>query len=249
MLPFIAVLPSISWAQSPDEVKVKLALASALQKHRVSSAAPSKAKTAPSCNCPFCGCACTCTATGCSCPNCGTSVVKGKGVKGCACGANCTCTAGECGDPNCPTYQVYARSNYLAPGPGEQLLYDIAYSRAVKNSEPLLVWVGETCPSCQRQWTEYVHANLSEFDSNTGVYNGPGVKVCRPDGLGGMSVVATLDGIPTKTAVQTALQGVQQAQQVTQPACQPIFRPIPMMMPMMGGCMGGFCGGGGGGGC
>lgn len=169
------------------------------------------------------------------------------------CGANCTCTAGECGDPNCPTV---VRSGYstLPTGeaaPGDWLMYKIGYNKALNANKPLLVWVGETCVSCESQWTQYVHCRVSMFDSSitqnpiTNPYTGPGVLVMKPDGNGGMTIVGKLEGIPALSSVQADLQGVQQTQQVQQ-AFQPVFRPMPTMMPMMGGfCGGGGCAGGG----
>lgn len=172
----------------------------------------------------------------------------------CSCGENCTCTAGECGSDGCPALTT---STYAQPGPGEWVVWNIQYERAVKSNKPLLTWVGETCPACQEQWGEFVHAYLSEFDSPAGNYQGPGVVLCKPDGLGGMDRVGTLGGIPTRQSVD-ALAGltvntVSWNQQPVRYVQTPTFVPAPMFqpMPMMsyfggggGACMGGCCAGG-----
>lgn len=156
---------------------------------------------------------------------------EAKGV--CACGAKCDCKNGECGDANCPSLKV------SSPGPLEWAVYLAQYNRALSANKPLLIWVGETCPACESAWSEYVHARLSDYHDETG----PEVIVAKPDGLGGMSVVGRLDGIPKKDQVTGLIQGVQ-SRAVT-PAAPPVFQPTPMMLMMGGfggGCAGGCCG-------
>lgn len=179
---------------------------------------------------------------------------KNKSPCGCT---SCTCAAGECGDLFCPANaRTTTRSNYpTAPGALEWQLYLLQYQKAVKAGKPLLIWVGETCPACESNWSEWVHARLSDYNGETG----PEVIVAKPDGLGGMSILSRLDGIPSHNAIAALLESRPQATQAGAVA-MPVLRPMPMMMPMMGGCgpmgcgpmMGGFGGGmmmGGGGGC
>lgn len=175
------------------------------------------------------------------------------------CRINCSCKAGECGAPNCPSLvrSGYSTSPMGEAAPGDWLMYKLGYDRAIRDSKPLLVWVGETCSSCENQWTQYIHCRVSTFDSSvtenpvTNPYSGPGVLVMKPDGSGGMTIVSKLEGIPSLTTVQTAL-ATKDGQTAPVTATQlSVFRPIfqPMMMPMMGGFGGGgFCGGGGCGG-
>lgn len=116
----------------------------------------------------------------------------------CACGASCTCTAGECGSPNCPSLRAKKEE---APGPIEWAVYLVQYNKAVSQNKPFLIWVGEVCRPCEAKWTEFVHAHLTDYDGELG----PKVIVGKPDGLGGLSLVARLDGIPTKAQVDAAL--------------------------------------------
>ena len=187
------------------------------------------------------------------------AAVQAKPAKNldCPCGATCTCTAGECGSPNCPSLR--AKKTAEAPGPIEWLAYKLAYSTAVREHKPLLIWVGETCPACEAEWGEYVHARLSEYDGDTTIYRGPGVIIGRPDGMGGMDKIGTLSGIPTKDAVKTLLAPVPKNPYDDNPhwpyrsvpqAFLPMMPPPMPMMPMGGfGGFGGGFGGGGGGGC
>lgn len=170
---------------------------------------------------------------------------EAKGGCGCSCaerGCNCA-IPGECGDPGC-----CCGRKAKSPGPIEWAIYEAQYNKALKANKPLLIWVGETCPSCESRWTEYVHARLSEYDGKNGTETGPEVILARPDGLGGMTIAGRLDGIPAKTAVDGLLNPAPPPRPVVQFAP----RPIPMMMPMMpmggfgGGMMGGFGVGGGG---
>lgn len=182
---------------------------------------------------------------------------------GCSCGSTCTCQGGECGDPACPTLDPFSirnsRGRKSSPGPIEWAIYEMQYNKAIKENKPLLIWVGETCPACENSWTQYIHARLSEYDGTKGTEKGPEVMVCKPDGLGGMNVLAHLDGIPSKSAVE-AIMSPQQTQTTQIQASIPLNNIIPQQLvfqptfPMMGGCsmgcgmpmMGGFGGFGGG---
>lgn len=189
-----------------------------------------------------CGSSCGCCGSSCACSK---DKETEKGL--CPCGPSCKCTEGECGSVNCPSLKK-------SPGPVEWALYMVQYNKALVDNKPLLVWVGETCPSCERQWTSYIHARLSEYDGTDGVTDtGPEVIIAKPDGLGGMTIAGKLKGIPVLNQVQEILSPKPAFQQ--QSYCTPtVYSPPPMFMmpmPMMGG-FGGFGGGGmmmGGGGC
>lgn len=258
VLLMLAWLPICSAQSDPERVRVQLALAAALQKHASTSTKPPATisvcgKTLYLCDDGTCYCPtpnCKCVDGKCTC---GTATKRPPILGSCKCGVNCPCHAGECGDLGCPT------AHGPKEGIGDVLAYRIGYNRAISQNKPLLVWVGETCPACEAQWTQFVHCRVSKWDSRItdspiAEYDGPGVKILKPDGLGGLTTAGTLDGIPTQLAVTSLLQEKQQA--VTQQAVQQpqlVFRPMPMMpppMPMMP--MGGFGGGmmmGGGGGC
>ena len=215
-------------AQTPQErARLALALAGAGPQ----SPAVQVQKTASPLVCA-CGAGCTCAAGDCGDANCPSTKAK-KASAGCPCGASCTCTAGECGARDCPS------PSKTGPGPWEWAVYQVQYNRAVRQNKPMLIWLGETCPACEEQWTEFVHTRLSEFDSpSRGTEKGPACVVCKPDGLGGMNRLATLNGIPTRAEVDAL---VAEGPVSSTPAVQ-TFRVIPMMRPMM---MGGFGGGGG----
>lgn len=186
------------------------------------------------------------------------AIAKTKAKAGCGCDP-CTCVAGECGSPNCLSLTRVTRSKYPTlkenPGPIEDAAYLIQYNKAIQQNKPLLIWVGETCPSYEQQWTEFVHARLSEYDGKQGAEFGPEVIVGKPDGLGGMDLLSRLNGIPTKNAVDAVVALAKPAEYTnpykTNPhwpyqSVQPMFQPMPMMMPMMGGCDPMGCGFGGG---
>jgi hypothetical protein len=179
------------------------------------------------------------------------ALATGKKPGACDSCVACSCQSGECGDATCPTFRS---SRALRCGdigcppriPGDWLMYKIGYEKAISSNLPLLVWVGETCISCEKQWTEYVHCNISVFDSGVvdaqvTTYLGPGVMVLKPDGLGGMTIVGKLSGIPTKEQVDSALNPLPA---VIQKTAQPRM-PMPMMGGFGGGMMMGGCGGGG----
>ena len=151
----------------------------------------------------------------------------------CPCGENCTCTAGECG---CACGVSVKRS----PGVVEWAIYRVQYEKAIKENKPLLIWVGETCPLCENNWPEFIHARLSEYTDGS---KGPCVIVGKPDGMGGLNRVATINGIPTLPEVNAAVATHTATAQVVQ-RFVPMPPPMPMMMPMMGGFGGGRGGGG-----
>lgn len=176
---------------------------------------------------------------------------------GCLVGAPCVCgTDCACGAARLVVHARPAQAPSERPGPVEWALYRLAYERAVGQNRPLIIWVGETCPSCEASWPEYVHARLSEYDGppyETTPYRGPGVILAKPDGLGGMDRLGTLSGVPSRDQVKALLYPA------PAPAIQDSFgdyhlgtraagvaAPFFLPMPMMGGgCGGGGCGGGG----
>lgn len=174
----------------------------------------------------------------------------------CQCGPNCTCVSGECGDPNCPTAKT-AHTAGQAPGPLEEALYRIQYQKAISQNKPLLIWVGETCPSCEAAWTEVIHARLSEYDGPSGkIEKGPCVIVGKPDGFGGLTRVATLRGIPSKLEIDNLVVAgfVLEDQRRVQHAPSWVIPPAAAMRLVMYGGSGGMptgggFGGGGGGSC
>lgn len=147
----------------------------------------------------------------------------------CTCGPNCQC-------PGCAASKKQPQS----PGPIEWALYMVQYQKALRANKPLLIWVGETCPICEQQWSDYVHARLSEYDMETG----PEVIISKPDGLGGMDLLGRLPGIPKLEAVNNLLSPTVQYKATYQPTF--FMQPMSTMMPMMGGFGGGMIGGGGG---
>lgn len=259
---FLILCSQARSAESSIRARVALALAHSNSSSSANASKITTIKNKADCfcgpNCP-CGPDCPCPATGgfkdpaCKIPMARSSV-------GCSCGASCTCIGGECGDPRCPNIDPFSARNAVkrnrGPGPIEWVIYEAQYNKAIKQNKPLLVWVGETCPSCESTWSQYIHARLSEYDGPKGVETGPEVMICKPDGLGGMNILARLDGIPSKPVVEALLNPSQTQSTSTGSNTlsttipqQLVFRPMsmPMMsMPMMG--MGGFGMGGFGGG-
>lgn len=159
----------------------------------------------------------------------------------CSC-SNCQCTfPGECGSSTCT---CGLNTTAQSPGPLEWVIFEAQYSRALKAQKPLLIWVGETCPACENQWTDYIHARLTEYRGE----KGPEVIVGKPDTLG-FSVVGRFNGIPRREQVAAALGVLTKVSATASPDPLPLFIPqfIPQFIPMMGG--GGGGGGGGGRGC
>lgn len=81
---------------------------------------------------------------------------------------------------------------------------------AIRDSKPLVVWIGYKCPSSAVQVPGMLHHHVSEnewFD-----YKGPGVVVGVPDGKGGLKVAAFIlasDCCATniRAAVENTLRG------------------------------------------
>lgn len=144
---------------------------------------------------------------------------------GCSCGTACACTfPGQCGDPICT----------CGSKPKKPLSFAAGYARAIKENKPLLIWVAQVCPPCEKKMPGYIHVHVKEYQGVSDLVTEPSVVVGQPNGQGGLNRVATIYGCPDDLAAQV--------QAALSPPRQVFLLPPPPPMPMFGG---GFGGGGG----
>lgn len=216
-----AALPAVQKSSALD-ARARAALALAQRKR------PAKKAGCP-CGCS-CGAACQCTSPGqCGDPAC-TCGTKAKKQTACPCGCGCTTCActypAECGNPSCTCGSKLAAKHALT--------LEEAADKAIRQNKPLLVWVAEVCPPCEKKMPGYIHVHVAGYSGYQTTIAEPSVLVAKPDGQGGLNIVKVLPGIPDVRDVQTALA----------PPRQVFLPPPPPPMPMFFGGFGG-CGGGG----
>lgn len=153
---------------------------------------------------------------------------------------DCSCKNNECEISSC----ACATSVTGVADLMEWVLFQVQRGKALSANKPLLVWVGESCPTYERAWVDFVHARLTKYDGDRGVEKGPLVLVCKPDGSNKLSIVARLAGIPERTIVDGSLFPQEQIPPSPVSQITPPFFTLPMQ-PMFNGFSGGGSGGGG----
>lgn len=183
---------------------------------------------------------------------------ENKGKSGCYCGDNCPCLHGECGSPDCPSLN-YSDAERVTK----------AADIAKKDGKPLLVWINNACPPCEKNLKDCLNLHVEKYNGAKGVEKEPKVIVTRYDGDDGFDVLGRINGCPSdlvnqvRTLLAKPKATQQQRQQSGCPNCPtyPVapkpqtYPTAPIFIPFGGGCSSGGCGSGGcgmggfGGGC
>lgn len=136
--------------------------------------------------------------------------------------------------------------------PSRQMDYAEARPRALREGKVLVVWVGTSCPACERELTDLLHVHVRTFPGATA----PCVVVGRPEGgelwrtdLPGQPTVEDIRRVSAAPAVAPAAGSAYHYQGQAQPTyVQPIayssYQPVQVGF---GGYPGGWAGGFGGG--
>lgn len=125
--------------------------------------------------------------------NCGEYACPSNGGRGCSCG------------PDCPCINVSPSKRSLT--------YADARPQAAREGKALVVWVGTSCPACERELTDLLHVHVRTFPGAVA----PCVVVGRPEG--GELWRTDLPGQPTVEAIRRAAA----APAASAPAAAPAF--------------------------